>query len=280
MNRCFLVFWAASSAVACVPSGSAPPSDAGASKPSAPAFRPSVHVMTAPFEDTFDRADAKRDAGTTDAGKAIASDAAGASDAEAREGAVALDLRPRGPDLGPDWVPARPGVWRIEGGKLCAQGARNQGIWLQRTLPVNARIEFDALSDSNDGDLKAEVWGDGRSSATGISYNNATSYLVIFGGWKNTLHVLARLDEHGADRKEIRVDKASDDAREQPVARGQVYHFRIERSDGKTVRWSVNGVEYLTLSDPSPLVGMGHDHFGFNDWDARVCFDNVRVTPL
>ena len=30
----------------------------------------------------------------------------------------------------------------------------------------------------------------------------------------------------------------------------------------------------------APLAGVGHDHFGFNDWEAKVCFDNVRVTPL
>ncbi len=45
-------------------------------------------------------------------------------------------------------------------------------------------------------------------------------------------------------------------------------------------RWSVNNVEYLTWNDPAPLAGQGHDHFGFNEWEARVCFDNVKVTPL
>ena len=27
-------------------------------------------------------------------------------------------------------------------------------------------------------------------------------------------------------------------------------------------------------------LGVGHDHFGFNDWEVKVCFDNVKVTPL
>ena len=26
--------------------------------------------------------------------------------------------------------------------------------------------------------------------------------------------------------------------------------------------------------------GAGHEHLGFNDWDAPVCFDNLKVTPL
>jgi hypothetical protein len=185
-------------------------------------------------------------------------------------------------DLGPDWivVPGAPNSWRIEQGKLCGRNARNHGVWLNRTLPVNARIEFDAMSDSPEGDLKAEVWGDGQTGANAISYTNATSYLVIFGGWKNSLHVIARLNEHGTDRKEIQVKPSTDEFRERAVAQGQVYRFKIERSDGKTLRWWVNDVEMLSFEDASPLVGATHDHFGFNNWQVRVCFDNVKVTPL
>src|SRR5262245_2527852 len=106
--------------------------------------------------------------------------------------------------LGPDWV-STGSEWHIETGRLCAKGARNHGVWLARTLPVNARIEFDAVSSSPDGDIKAEVFGDGASAATGVSYNDATSYLTIFGGWKNTFHVLARLNEHASDRPEIKI---------------------------------------------------------------------------
>ncbi len=69
-----------------------------------------------------------------------------------------------------------------------------------------------------EGDLKAELWGDGVSGATGQSYTNATSYLTILGGWKNTKQVLARLDEHGDNRLEIDIDKNSDDERAPGVA--------------------------------------------------------------
>lgn len=183
------------------------------------------------------------------------------------------------PALGPEWNALSP-RWKIDGGRLCARGARNRGVWLRRPLPANARIEFDAIAEAADGDLKAELWGDGRSGATAASYTNATSYLVILGGWKNTKHVLARLDEHGADRLEIDVDPDSDDDRARAVAPGQPYRFRIERVDGKTLTWAVNDMEYLELSDPEPLAGPGHEHLGFNNWDAPVCFDNLRITPL
>jgi Domain of unknown function (DUF6250) len=182
--------------------------------------------------------------------------------------------------IGPDWKQTSLGAWRIENGKLCGKSARNQGIWLARTLPINARIEFDAIAQTPDGDVKAELWGDGVSAATTVSYTNATSYLTILGGWKNTFHVLARVNEHGADRKQIKIDHESDDPRAQMVSSNQPYRFKVERSDGHTVRWSVNGTQYLAYDDAEPLAGIGHDHFGFNNWEVKVCFDNVRVTPL
>lgn len=237
-------------ATACIPAGNAP-SDAGPAAKTA-GFRPSTGVMTAPFSDAFERPAA------TDGGSP-----------------------PRPPnDLGPDWSStAAPGVWRVEGGRLCGEHARNHGVWLNRVLPVNARIEFEAVSYSNDGDLKAELWGDGRSSATGESYSNASSYLTIFGGWQNSMHVLARIDEHGKDRKHVQAT-AGGIGREKNVTSGRTYKFKVERTDGQTVRWLVDGAEIHTFTDHEPLAGMGHDHFGFNDWDAKVCFDNVKVTPL
>lgn len=182
-------------------------------------------------------------------------------------------------ELGPDWYATSP-VWRIQSGQLCGEGARNRPVWLRRGLPTNARIEFDAVSRSPDGDLKVEVWGDGKSSARGTSYDDATSYVVIFGGWKNRYHVIARQDEHAKDRMELAVDDSGDDPRAAPVQPNQTYRFTIERRDGKTLRWLVDDVEILRLSDDAPLVGEGHEHFGFNDWAVPVCFDNLEITPL
>lgn len=305
-----LVLAATAVSSACVPPGNAVPEDAGTPTTQAsavPVFVPSVGIMTEPFFDDFERRPAATDAESPAPAAAprenldaSAKDAAPAKSAKGapvadggdagagKDAAMAQttpDAAPRDPhaevsSLGPDWTQARTSAWRIENGWLCGQGARNHGVWLNRVLPINARIEFDARSEGGDGDLKAEIWGDGQSAATTVSYTNATSYLAILGGWKNTIHVLARINEHGTDRHELHVDKESDDARKRPVAPGQAYHFKIERTDGKTVKWSVNGAEMHTFVDPQPLQGNGHDHFGFNDWDAKVCFDNVRVTPL
>jgi hypothetical protein len=220
----------------------APPSEAVA--PTEPAARAADPLLTAPFSDDFERA-------------------GGAS----------------GSELGPSWR-ATSGVWRIANGRLCGENARNHPVWLARRLPVNAQIEFDALTESEDGDLKAEYWGDGTSSAAGQSYTDATSYLTIFGGWKNNFHVLARLDEHARDRKEIKLVPGGADLISSKVVPHRFYRFRVERRDGRTVHWRVDDMDILTYLDDEPLSGPGHEHFGFNDWQVRVCFDNLHVTPL
>ena len=298
--RAFLPTACAGLVLACVPPGNSTPSDAGTTTATqaaaAPTYKPSDPVVTIPYEDNFERtAGASRPAitalsvpsatasasgsGSASAGEAGAAPPSSAASANASDSAAPIADNP----LGPDWYQAGTNVWHLEDGKLCGQNAKNHGVWLKRTIPVNARIEFDAISDALDGDLKVEVWGDGKSAATSISYTNATSYLVIFGGWKNTFHVIARINEHakaGEGREEIAIDKTSDDPREHPVVAGQTYHFKVERTDGHTVRWFVDNTEMLSFNDTQPLSGAGHDHFGFNDWDAKVCFDNVRITPL
>ncbi len=191
-------------------------------------------------------------------------------------------------ELGPDWR-ATGDHWRSEGGAVRGEGAHNHPLWLRRRLPRDARIEFDAWSDSPTGDLKVEVWGDGASHATQASYT-ATSYVIIFGGWSNRYNVIARMDEHAPDRRQ-RVGP--------PVEMGRHYHFTIERRGrfldqfgfayefvssterrGRVLRWSIDGAPMLEWDDPEPLAGPGHEYFAFNDWEVPVHFDNLVITPL
>lgn len=161
------------------------------------------------------------------------------------------------------------GSYRIDDGELHIRGARNKPLWLRRVLPRNVRIEFDVRSETPDGDIKVEVFGDGVSKAETESYT-ATSYVIIFGGWNNTLNALARMDEHGADRvigKKKRVEA------------GERYRMRIERR-GDTIQYWVDDEVIASLTDADPLYGRGHDHFGFNNWMSDVFFDNLKITPL
>ena len=149
--------------------------------------------------------------------------------------------------------------WKIADGWVHAKGARNEGLWLKEKLPQRARVEFDARSESPDGDIKIEIFAAAPKHQGG--------YIVIFGGWKNQLNVIARLDEHGKDRKE---------AVKPMVERGKTYHFAVIKA-GDTLTWYVDNELVLSYRDPSPLSGR---YFGFNDWDTPVYFDNLRVYDL
>lgn len=181
--------------------------------------------------------------------------------------------------VGPSYR-ATSSVWHVEQGRLCAHGSRNHPLWLLPALPENVRIEFDAESATAEGDIKVEVFGDGRSFAQTTAYTGATSYLVIFGGWRNQFHVLSRMNEHDPQRLERRLVESASEPELRPLRARQTYHFKIERSAGKTLRVWLNGALLFTFTDSDPLRGRGHQHFGFNNWEARVCFDNLKITPL
>lgn len=171
-------------------------------------------------------------------------------------------------DLGPLWRNTG-GSYQIVDGKLRVRGAHNKPLWLKRTLPRNARIEFDVRSESPEGDIKVEVYGDGVSKATEVSYT-ATSYVVIFGGWNNSKNVLARMNEHGSDRVEGSSRK---------VEKGRTYRMKIERQGDTITAW-VDGALLAKMTDQDPLSGSGHDHFGINNWQSELWFDNLMITPL
>jgi len=154
------------------------------------------------------------------------------------------------------------GSWRIEGGWLTGDQIKNDPLWWTGKLPDNARVEFDARSTTKEGDLKFEIFGDGVRHESG--------YIVIFGGWSNSLDVIARLDEHGSDRKAQRSRK---------VTPNKIHKIAAERVDG-ALSWFVDGELVMTYDDPAPLTGPAHRGFAFNDWTAPVQFDNFKVYRL
>jgi len=168
-------------------------------------------------------------------------------------------------EVGPDWWSAG-GPWMLRGGELWGAGTRNAPLWLRMRLPRDVAVEFTARSEttsgSRPGDVKLEIFGDGRDHGSG--------YVLVFGGWGNALSVIARRDEHGPDRAE-RSDRQ--------VEIGRTYRMRVERR-GARLRWLVDGEEFLVLDDPQPLEGAGHDRFGFSSWEADLFFDEFRVEPL
>jgi hypothetical protein len=174
--------------------------------------------------------------------------------------------------LGPDWVATDPTAVKLGDGSLFLQNAHNHPVWLTKPIPENAAIDFDAWSDTEVGDLKAEVWGDGHSFHDGpiTAQYTSTGYVFLFGGWSNTVSAIAKQHEHGPERT-IRQDVK--------VEPGRHYHWRIFRK-GDQLGWFMDGKPFLGVKDPAPLTGPGHDHFAFSDWEAPVHFDNLVIQVL
>ncbi len=170
--------------------------------------------------------------------------------------------------LGPRWQTTGEGA-RVDDGMLVVDGIRNHPLWLDLPLPDDVRIEFDAWATTDEGDIKVELFGDGVSFATQPNYI-ASGYVVIFGGWNNSLSALVRKNEHGRQRV------TTSDVEVEPDKR---YHFVLTRT-GNELHWEVNGAELLVYEDPQPLRGPGQDRFAFSGWDAQTHFDNLVIEAL
>lgn len=173
-------------------------------------------------------------------------------------------------ELDPElWRPTAP-VYKIRDGALFVEGAHNRPLWLQRRIPCDVRIDFTAWSDSSEGDIKVEVLGDGRSSARSEGNYTASGYVIVFGGWSNTVNTIARKDEHNARLKEDG---------ETVVEAGKRYQFSIRIKHGR-ISWYLDGRPFMEVEDPEPLCGPGNEYFGFSNWGTPVHFDDLSIVPL
>lgn len=160
-------------------------------------------------------------------------------------------------------------VYKLVDGKLRVQGAHNHPLWLRQRIPNDATIEVDVRSDSPQGDIKIEVWGDGESfDADGGAYRS-TGYVFIMGGWGNSQSIIAKQDEH---------EPGIPSRREPKVEAGRTYHWKIVRK-GKKLDWYVDDMAtpFLSFDDPTPLTGAGHEYLGFDNWETPVWFDNLTI---
>lgn len=171
--------------------------------------------------------------------------------------------------LGADWLTTGAGV-TLEQGALRLAKLHNHPIWLRQELPDDIRVEFDAWAETDEGDIKVELAGDGKSYAKTASYT-ATGYVVILGGWDNSLHLIARQDEHGEDRVAIPA--------EPKVEAERRYHVAITRRQGE-LRVELDGELIAELVDDAPLLGPGQRNFAFNNWEAPTRFDNLVIYAL
>jgi len=172
-------------------------------------------------------------------------------------------------ELGADWLATSHDAYQLSNGSLQAKGGYNHPLWLRRQLPAAAEIELDAWSQSPSGDIKVEIYGDGKSFDPDKGAYLSTGYVLVMGGWNNSKSIIARLDEHGKDVVERTTPR---------VEMGRRYHWKIVR-DGGLVQWYVDDMAtpFLELKDPAPLSGNDHAFFAFNDWESDVGFDNLVI---
>jgi hypothetical protein len=164
------------------------------------------------------------------------------------------------------------GGYHVKSGALNAKGAHNHPLWLRAKIPRDVRVDLEVWSTEQRGDIKIELFGDGKSYDPDGGAYMATGYEVIFGGWYNSKSIIARLDEHGKDVTQ-RV--------EPKVVPNQHYKWRLERKANQ-LTWFIDDMTspFLQLVDPRPLEGMGHEYLGFNNWETDTWFDNLVITPL
>jgi len=115
-----------------------------------------------------------------------------------------------------------------------------------------------------------ELFGDGESFDPDRGSYTSSGYVLIFGGWNNSLSVICRQEEHGAGRKASRTDTH--------VEQNRVYHFTITRRGG-AIDWTVDGRPFLAWTDPEPLAGSGHEFLAVDDWEAELTFDHLKIRP-
>ena len=161
-------------------------------------------------------------------------------------------------EIGPGWVNPEGGPYVIEGGALRIKGAYNKPLWLATPLPDDVIVELEAWSRSSDGDVKIEIFGDGAKHESG--------YIVIFGGWSNSITTIAKLDEHEVARVEMH-DK---------MAIGKRYRWKIVRI-GDVMEFYADDILKISRRDPAMLRGPGHDRLAINNWASDSYYDNVKV---
>ena len=169
---------------------------------------------------------------------------------------------------GPGWRDSG-GNFRVEKGELVARKARRHPLWLRKTLPPDVAIEFDARTESEGGNIRVILFGDGKSASSDPEGCGSTGYALVFGGWNNKLSVICRGEQPGHVRARS----------DWPVVPGRPYHFYVTRKGG-ALSWFVSGHPMLEWNDPTPLAGPGHTAFGFDGGEEDIFFDNLTVTPL
>lgn len=174
---------------------------------------------------------------------------------------------------GPVWFDTI-GRYVIDRGVLTISGGYNHPLWLRKPLPRELEITLRARSLTPDGDLKIELFGDGKSFAFNRGRYFSTGYVLCQGGWNNSKTFIARRDEH--DPRLLATTRF-------PVETGKWHEWRITthfEGPRLVISWWIDGNPALRLVDPDPLYGPKNQFFGFSNWKSDASFDDLRIEAL
>ena len=183
-------------------------------------------------------------------------------------------------EIGDKWKVHSPN-WRLTTGEIVNKGAENKGtnnkgMFLLWKLPEKGdlRIEFDVRSDSFTrkdrsgkktetfpGDIKAEAFNRAPK-------HHGIGYVFIFGGWHNRHNRVARMEEHGKGAGAVVVNGPA-----RKVKQGHTYRMKVLRV-GSTVAWYADDAYLVHYTDSALIRG---PHFGFNNWQSALTFDNLKI---
>jgi hypothetical protein len=140
------------------------------------------------------------------------------------------------------------------------------GCWLRRELPEYARIEFDINLVGRGAVMVCELYATPTQGATSPA---GTGYKLMFG-------------EKGTARPVIQrgmTSLTSGGVNTNPVTAraGRTHHIVVQRVDGQTLEWFIDGSLHARARDGDPKRG---GWLGFQYEDGMVLVDHVRVFDL
>lgn len=155
-------------------------------------------------------------------------------------------------ELGPDWK-AKTDNWEISDGMLVKQHPGPCGeIVLTRPIRGLQRVEFEAVSSGEPGDLSVTLHGRNHRIRSGdeLIYVLKSGYFLQFGGRGNAVNQILRMGETVATDKNKQIEK------------DKVHHI-VAEFDGTRVRMTVDGDVVLEYEENDPLLGGDHEHLTF-----------------
>jgi hypothetical protein len=164
-----------------------------------------------------------------------------------------------------DWKCLDDGKWEIRDGWLVAEARSSPTIsvlWLDRPLPRDFQVDFEAECLDNGGNINCFLYGNGK---------DFSGYEVQIGSSSNKKIALTKIAREGDDKGHKRLGRTPFS-----VVKNRPYTVKIKVYRG-TFRVYVNDELLITQSDPKMTYEGELRYFGFSSRGNVVRFDNLKI---